>query len=1132
MKGGLTFYRGSGKEARNYIEADHHKPGRADEYYLAEGQGIAQMTRIRAGETVAVVNMDGDTYERWVEGQDVTTGLDKGHVIKGGEQRKALRFCEVNINCPKSLSLVAAIHPDISHALDAAQLASAEQINQVLAKNVTTRVGPQGAQVQVHVEEIEVVSVAHQTSRAGDPHRHIHHQINARVLAGGKYRGLDSKAMLRMTRMLNGVGERAILAHPELRHRLAAHGYTLTDKGEVAQLAPYVAAMSKRSTQVTNNIARYERDWRKQNPGVEPGSALRQDWKRAAWNDGRQAKNKRRLAMPGELVDQEWRTELRGLGVDIEALQSAPAVAIQGPTPGEVEREAVAARALAVLGTGANGRSAWNVYDVRGAVEETLARRLVHGEQAVLSSLAEDITGQVLQQCVTTDPTSRVAFPDHVRHLTSPAVIALEQDITGRLAGRSIEGHQPYRGAVPDGLDAGQAAAVRAIAGTGQLVQIEGAAGVGKTRMLAAANEVLTEQGRTLRVFAPSKKAAIVAAAEIGASEANTVHGLVYGHGFRWDTDGVWTRLQPGDVDPMTGRTYDGPSAETALSPRDVVVVDESGMADQEAVRALLVVLDEAPAVVSVVFVGDRQQLAPVGRGGSMDFVHAWAPAYVEMDTVHRFRAREELPNGALVEIVDRQYAELSLRMRAGQEPEKVFDELAAAGRVVVHQTEDQAVQHLAAQVADKPNVSRTVAVSTNAAAEAINLEVRTRLVAAGMVDDVQTVNGADGIRIGRGDRVQTRSNDRDLGVMNRECWEVISVRTDGTVRLRNEQDRSRFSEVDASYCRENVQHNYAGTVHSVQGATVDRAAMLLTGRGDGAGAYVGLTRGKFSNTLHVVAPSLAEAREIWVETTLRERQDTGLAQAAQAAKVESSAYAQRPPLAQRLDKLMERLKESRQLLEEAMPPSPVDHLVQREQELLRDLAAAQRAAALLTDPEQPVSAVLTAQQSLDQRMARAQQAAAAHDEVYALNRQVQNLRQEVSRNETQLAQCGRFAGGRKRELTALIERGRAAQASARAELQAAQDRAGAFSNADTLRRVEADRPNVLAAAQAKDDAVLARPGQIERNLEITRRQLATAKTEHQPDLVPQPSVTPRPSRYVNYDRGYSPDTRGPSIGL
>jgi len=39
MHGGLKVYRGSPAAARSHVEADR---GRADDYYLAEGTGVAQ----------------------------------------------------------------------------------------------------------------------------------------------------------------------------------------------------------------------------------------------------------------------------------------------------------------------------------------------------------------------------------------------------------------------------------------------------------------------------------------------------------------------------------------------------------------------------------------------------------------------------------------------------------------------------------------------------------------------------------------------------------------------------------------------------------------------------------------------------------------------------------------------------------------------------------------------------------------------------------------------------------------------------------------------------------------------------------------------------------------------------------
>ena len=230
---------------------------------------------------------------------------------------------------------------------------------------------------------------------------------------------------------------------------------------------------------------------------------------------------------------------------------------------GAVDRDEAADRVLKVLGAGGRGRSTWNVYDIRGVTEEVLAARNVIAPPQVFQELAEDVAARAEARCLSVVDRP---VPEHIRHLTSQAVIDLERDLHGRLAVRAAADHTPATvqdvaaalvraEQADDGervvLGEGQVAAVRAIAGTGPLVLIEGAAGAGKTTVLAAANDIITAHGHAMMVVAPSKKASMVAADKIGA-EASTAARLAYQHGYRWDDDGVWTRLRPGQVDPTS----------------------------------------------------------------------------------------------------------------------------------------------------------------------------------------------------------------------------------------------------------------------------------------------------------------------------------------------------------------------------------------------------------------------------------------------------------------------------------------------------------------------------------------------------------------------------------------------------
>jgi hypothetical protein len=130
--------------------------------------------------------------------------------------------------------------------------------------------------VQAPVEQLEAAVIRHFTSRAGDPHRHLHLQINARVFAMGKWRGLHSVGIRDSIEAINGIGHAAVATDPEFRSALAARGFTLDpESGEIRQLAWYVGAFSARAAQIHRNIDRYEAQWRRTGCGPQrPNSRL------------------------------------------------------------------------------------------------------------------------------------------------------------------------------------------------------------------------------------------------------------------------------------------------------------------------------------------------------------------------------------------------------------------------------------------------------------------------------------------------------------------------------------------------------------------------------------------------------------------------------------------------------------------------------------------------------------------------------------------------------------------------------------------------------------------------------------------------------------------------------------------
>ncbi|WP_092204008.1 MobF family relaxase [Blastococcus tunisiensis] len=896
----MKIYAGAPAAARQYVEADR---GRADDYYLTEGAGVARRFSTTEGRVTELAPLTGDTYETWVAGCDPGTGEPRGQ-LRGDEH--AVRFVEVVVNGPKTWSLAAALHPDIATAYDAAQGRAAEQIIGWLGQHATTRVGPRGGQVQVPVEVAEAVTVAHYTSRAGDPHRHLHLQINARVFAAGKWRGLHTVGVRDFLAAINGIGHAAVACNPQFRAALAAHGYVLDAGGEIRQLADFVGAFSARTAQIARNVDTYEREWTAAHPGESPGPALRRSWDVRAWAEGRPDKG---LPQPGEDLTSRWLTELVALGYRDRNVPTGLT-----PTPvGSLDREQVVQRVLARL---AAARSAWNAADVRGEVEQLLAAAGIVTDPAVRIELAEDLTARTLGRCVPL--LDRDGVPEHIRAWTSGPVLDVEADLTARLASRATgrpagapdtDPTPPVEAAAgATRLDPGQAAAVAALAGQWALVVVEGAAGAGKTTTLAATRTLLAEQGRRLVVVTPTLKAAKVAAAEVGAV-AGSAARLAFEHGWRWNGDGEWTRLAVGHTDPVTGRTYAGPVDGARLRAGDLLVVDEAGMLDQDTARALLTVADECQ--VHVALLGDRHQLAAVGRGGVLDLAARQVdPAeHLTLVGVHRFTRTDATGRTT----PDTAYADLTLAMRAGDNPGMVFDALLARGQIRLHPDGQALRGALAAGAAGGYAAGERVAVvvATREQAAAFNPAIRDRLVTDGRVEDRRVVVTGAGERIGVGDRIATRRNDRDLGVANRDTWTVTAVGRNGALLVTPDGTPHVTPAVTpaghgarvlpADYVTAHVEPAYATTAHGTQGDTVT-AAHLVVGEDTGAAAaYVGMTRGRTANTAHLVATDPAQAREQWLAVFARDRADLGPAHAARLAAAEAARYAQPRPLEQAL---------------------------------------------------------------------------------------------------------------------------------------------------------------------------------------------------------------------------------------
>ena len=525
MHGGVILFRGTGADARRYVEADR---SRADDYYLGADASVAAFTALDGeGHVTAALALGPEAYAAGVDWVNPLTGESMGRPRLPGEGRRGSpRFAEMVVNAPKSLSIAAALHPEVSAVLDRAQQDAVAEIQRWLAEHSVTRVGPRGKQEIVSVQQLQTVAVSHRTSRAGDPHRHVHFQIGTRVWAAGKWRALDTAALFRQQGAIRALGTAVIAAHPELAEVLNRHGLTLDPvSGEVAELERFNGVMSKRGEQVRKHLERLEAEWEAAHPGEGMGPVVSARLAAKAWAYERPAKKPTTLR-----EEHAWVTELRDAGYDPAALRR-PVRRV----PASLDDLSVQTVASRTLDRCAASGSAWT----RHTVQEHATRIMTeYGVQAAPDEIGEFVsiaTALALEDCFSLLPPGAPA-PEHVAHLTSLRVVQAETELCDLIAARIPQQDPQHpnvrRAARRKGLDAGQERAATAVASTDPLVVVEGAAGSGKTTMLAAAIEVAARHGRASRVVAPTLRAAQVAHDELGVP-ATSVAALVHAHGWR-----------------------------------------------------------------------------------------------------------------------------------------------------------------------------------------------------------------------------------------------------------------------------------------------------------------------------------------------------------------------------------------------------------------------------------------------------------------------------------------------------------------------------------------------------------------------------------------------------------------------
>lgn len=394
-------------------------------------------------------------------------------------------------------------------------------------------------------------------------------------------------------------------------------------------------------------------------------------------------------------------------------------------------------------------------------------------------------------------------------------------DLTERMNDSIVKKHD---------LSSEQTSVLDYVTSTGDLKNIIGYAGTGKSRLLGAAKELWEESGYHVLGATLSGIAAENLEASSGIDSRTIASRFHY-----------WNR------------------GEELLTSKDILVIDEAGMIGS---RQMVAILQEAQSHgAKVILVGDPEQLQAIGAGAAFRAITEHT-ACIELTEI--WRQKEDWQKEATVQLATQKTADAIFQYELNDHIHQ-YETQAEAKQALVDAWND-------ARISEIDKTQMMLAYTRKDVAE-LNELARSLRQSLGKLGEDHLIMTEKGDRLfAAGDRIYFLKNDRELGVKNGTLGTIINIENNAmTVDLdkRDVEDSQTLTFKTDEY--NHLDYGYAATIHKGQGLTVDRSYVLASEYFDRHTTYVAMTR-------HCDSAELFWSREIFpqyedmVVTLSRER--------------------------------------------------------------------------------------------------------------------------------------------------------------------------------------------------------------------------------------------------------------------